>query len=160
MERNEPFWKQVTGSQSVEIFGFKGHLEPEPVNVDLSGMIELFKTGFQQFEPLWKEVFSEDCFDEIQQASQLDSAEFHLSTDVWVRVLYELAATFHQWKVNRNKLLDLVTPLYYARVASFVAQSLEMSSEEAEELVEEQAIKFEQQKDYLTQVWNEESGTS
>ena len=48
-----------------------------------------------------------------------------------------------------------MTPLYYARVASFVRQSWEMSSQEAEELVEEQAVKFEEQKEYLIQVWNQ-----
>ena len=52
------------------------------------------------------------------------------------------------------KLIELVTPLYYARVASFVRQSWDMSSQEAENLVEEQALKFEEQKDYLIKVWD------
>ena len=87
----------------------------------------------------------------------MDSSNFHLPTDTWVKILYELAATFHLWRVNQNKLLDTMTPLYFGRVASFVHQSWEMSSEEAEVLVEEQAIKFESQKDYLTRVWDEKS---
>jgi hypothetical protein len=77
-----------------------------------------------------------------------------------VRILFELAATFHAWSINRYKLIDLVTPLYYARVASFVRQSLEMSSQEAEALVEEQAVKFEEQKDYLLQVWDQKTEKS
>jgi len=55
------------------------------------------------------------------------------------------------------KLLDVMTPLYYARVASFVRESWEMSSREAENLVEDQAAKFETNKDYLIKVWNEKS---
>ena len=50
-----------------------------------------------------------------------------------------------------------MTPLYFARVASFVRQSWEMFSEEAEALVEEQDAKFEEQKDYLIQVWDRKS---
>ncbi|MEE9611236.1 MAG: hypothetical protein V3W19_08290 [Desulfatiglandales bacterium] len=50
-----------------------------------------------------------------------------------------------------------MTPLYYARVASFVRQSWEMSSQEAEELVEEQVLKFEEQKDYLVKVWDQKA---
>ncbi len=84
----------------------------------------------------------------------MDPQTFHFSTDAWIQILYELAATFHGWPVNRNKLIDLVTPLYYARVASFVRQSWEMSSQEAEALVEEQAQKFEEHKDYLIEVWD------
>lgn len=157
MERYETYWKGIKGSEVLEMFGYEGYVEPEPVNVNLEGMIELFKMGYQQFSPLWKEIFCKDCFAQINKAFETDSSRFHFSTSAWVQILYELAATFHLWSVNRNKLLDLVTPLYYARVASFVRHSWDMSSQEAEALVEEQALKFEEQKDYLLKVWDEKS---
>ena len=157
MERNETFWKRVKGSEPVETFGFKGYVEPEPVNVNVDTLIDLFKSGFQQFSPLWRDIFSNDGYGQIKRLAESESDRFFLPTEAWVQILYELAATFHLWSVNRGKLLDLVTPLYFARVASFVRQSLEMSSEEAETLVEEQAVKFEEQKDYLIKVWDEKS---
>ena len=157
MERHVGFWKEVKGSEPVETFGFEGYLEPEPVTVNLELMIELFKTGYQQFSPLWKEILSESSFDQIRETAKMDSTEFHLPTDSWVKILYELAATYYLWSINRNKLLDMMTPLYFGRVASFVRQSWDMSSLEAEALVEEQAVKFEDQKDYLITVWDEKS---
>ena len=155
MEHYEDYWKKVKGSEPVEIFGHENHVEPEPVNVKLEGMIEHFKVGFRQFSTFYKEIFCDDCFEEVRKAAHLRSRRFHLSTDAWIQILYELAATFHTWSVNRNKLIDLMTPLYYARVASFVRQSWEMSSEEAEALVEQQAQSFEEHKDYLITVWDE-----
>jgi glycosyltransferase involved in cell wall biosynthesis len=157
MESHEGHWKKVEGSEPLETYGFAGTLEPEPVNVNLELLIELFKTGYQQFSALWEEILSKESFDQITETSRMDSGCFHLSTDTWVKILYELAATFHLWRVNRNKLLDTMTPLYFGRVASFVRQSWEMSSEEAEVLVEEQAMKFESQKNYLIRVWDEKS---
>jgi glycosyltransferase involved in cell wall biosynthesis len=157
MERHESYWKAIKGSETVETFGFEGYVEPEPLNVNLEGMIELFKTGYQQFSSLWKEIFSERCFEQIRKAAEMDLPDFYFPTDVWGPTLYELAAAFHSWTANRNKLLDLMTPLYFARVASFVKQSWEMSSQEAEALVEEQAVKFEEQKDYLIKVWDQKS---
>ena len=157
MERYETYWKTIQGSEPLEIFGYEGYVEPEPVKVDLEGMIQHFKIGFRQFSSLWKEIFCEECYEELRKAVHLTPRKFHLSTDAWVRILYELAATFHAWSVNRNKLIDLVTPLYYARVASFVRESLEMSSQEAEILVEEQAQNFEEHKDYLIKLWDEKS---
>ena len=157
MELYESYWKKVEGSESLETFGFEGALEPEPVNVNLELLIELFKTGYQQFSPLWKDILSKDAFDQITKTYQMDSSQFYLPTDAWAKILYELAATFHLWSVNRNKLLDTMTPLYFARVASFVRQSWEMSSQEAEALVEDQAQKFEDQKDYLVKVWDQKS---
>jgi glycosyltransferase involved in cell wall biosynthesis len=158
MERYESLWKAIQGSEPVETFGFEGYVEPEPVNVNLEGMVELFKTGYKQFSPLWKDILSKMSFDQICNTAKMDSAQFYFPTDVWVRILYELAATYHAWRANREKLLGLMTPLYFARVASFVRQSWEMTSEEAETLVEEQAVKFEMQKDYLIKVWNKRSG--
>jgi hypothetical protein len=157
MERYESHWKRIKGSEPLKTFGYEGTLEPEPVTVNLENMIEQFKTGYQQFGALWKEIFCEKCFAAITEAMECDLSDFHLSTDSWVQILYELAATFHLWSYNRKKLLDLVTPLYYARVASFVRQTWDMSSLEAEALVEEQAARFEDQKDYLIRLWDEKS---
>ncbi|KPJ68217.1 MAG: glycosyl transferase family 2 [Syntrophobacter sp. DG_60] len=154
MERFENYWKGIKGSEPVETLGHEEYVEPDPVTVDAEGMIQHFKTGFLQFSPLWKEIFCKECFEEIRKATRLGPRNFHLSTDAWIKILYELAATFHAWSVNRDKLIDLVTPLYYARVASFVRQTWEMSSQEAEALVEEQAQRFEEHKDYLIRVWN------
>jgi len=154
MERYEQHWKGVKESKPLEIFGFEGTLEPEPVKVNVDLMIDLFKTGYKQFSPLWKDIFSDSCFEEIKRAARLKPDHFVFPIDAWVKILYEIGATFHQWSVNRNKLLDLMTPLYFARVAYFVRQSWDMSSLEAERLVEEQAVMFEEQKDYLIDVWD------
>ena len=157
MEHYESYWKGIRGSEPVEVFGNGRDVEPEPVAVDLEGMIQHFKIGCKQFSSLWKEIFCKDSMDRILEASEMDSKNFHFSTDSWVQILYELAATFHLWTVNRNKLIDVVTPLYYARVASFVRQTWEMTSREAEALVEEQAKKFEEHKDYLIKIWDEKA---
>ena len=157
MERYEAYWKRVEGSEPVKTFGFEGTLEPEPVNVNLEGLIDLFKAGHSQFSSFWKTIFSKDCLAEIEKTAQMNAADFHLRTEAWVEMLYELAATFHLWDVNRMKLLDVMTPLYYARVASFVRESWDMNSLEAEKLVEDQAAKFEANKGYLIKVWDEKS---
>jgi glycosyltransferase involved in cell wall biosynthesis len=157
MERYENSWKKVRGSEPVETFGFEGYFTPEPVNVNLEGLVDLFQAGYQQFSPLWKEILCKKCFREISKAAKLGPDDFYFPTAVWVHILYEVAATFHLWEVNRNKLLDLVTPLYYGRVASFVRQSWEMTSREAETLVEEQALRFEKGKPYLIEIWNEKA---
>jgi hypothetical protein len=157
MERYESYWKSVKGSETLETFGFEGAPEPEPVKVNLDLLIELFKTGYQQLSPLWRDIFDEDSFKQISQTACMDAKGFHLPTESWVKILYELAATYRLWTVNRNKLVDMMTPLYYARVASFVRQSRDMSSREAEDLVEEQALRFEEQKEYLIKIWDEKS---
>jgi glycosyltransferase involved in cell wall biosynthesis len=155
MEVYEDYWKNVRGSTPLETFGMEGYADPETVNVDLEALTDKFRAGFRHFGVLWKEIFSDDCYQEIEKIARLRSDEFTLPIETWVKVLYELAATFHAWKANRYKLVELVEPLYYGRVASFVNQSRNMSTQQAEELVEEQAMSFEGHKDYLISVWDE-----
>jgi hypothetical protein len=157
MERYESYWKSIKGSEPLESFGFEGASEPEPVKVNLDLLIDLFKTGYQQLSPLWRDIFDEASFKQISETARMDAKDFHLPTESWVKILYELAATYRLWTVNRSKLVDMMTPLYYARVASFVRQSRDMSSREAEDLVEEQALRFEEQKDFLIKIWDEKS---
>ena len=157
MEVYEDFWKATRGSSQVETFGMQGYAEPEPVRVNMDALLENFRVGFSQFGSLWRDVFSEECFREIEKASTIEKDAFLFPVDTWVMILYELAATFHVWQKNRNKLIDLMVPLYYARVASFVNMSRDMNSQQAEDLVEEQAQLFEDHKDYLLKVWDEKS---
>ena len=76
MERYESYWKKVEGSEPLETFGFEGYMEPEPVNVDLDALIGLFKTGYQQFSTLWKEILCASCFEKIREAATMDSKHF------------------------------------------------------------------------------------
>ena len=64
--------------------------------------------------------------------------------------------TFRNWKRNRVKLINMTTPLYFARIAGFVNKTKDMTNEEAERVVEDHAETFENNKDYLLRKWAEE----
>ena len=154
MEQNENEWKTVKGSRTVPLFGLEEFLEPDPLKVDLGRLVTEYKTGFRQFKGLYRDLFSADCFEELKKCAAKPKTKFVMPVKTWVLVLYEIAGTFHHWKHNRTQLVNLVTPLYLGRVASFINQTRKMTSSQAEEIVEEQAQVFEEQKDYLLQVWN------
>jgi glycosyltransferase involved in cell wall biosynthesis len=156
MEKNENYWKRVTHSKKVKTFGLKEYIEPEPIAVNREQLVYRFKMGFRQFGVFWKAIFSPECFEEIERLSTLDAQKLIFPLEIWVMILYELAATYHQWKINRNRLIDFITPLYYARVASFVNQTWDMNSFQAEKLVEEQAAIFEYHKGYLVELWDQD----
>lgn len=154
MQQNETRWKSVKGSNPVPTFGPEEFPEPEPVSVNLKKLVEEFLSGYQHFGVLWENLFSKECFLEIRKWARLRPDEFVMSVDTWVKILYELAAIFHRWKTNRQTLIGMMVPLYMARVASFVNRSRDMDFHQAEELVEEQAKRFEQNKGYLIEAWD------
>ncbi len=160
MEQHEDYWKKVKGSVTVPTFGLQTAEEPEPIPIDLDSLVYRFKLGFQHFGVFWKTILSPDCYEEIERASVREGRDFLLSIETWVKILYELAATFHNWPKNRGRLMDVMTPLYQGRVASFINRTWEMNSIEAEQVVEEQAQAFEDHKDYLIKVWDEKKAES
>ena len=153
MEQHADTWKKIQHSEPVETFGPTEFIEPDPVEINLDLLIYNYKLGFQHFGALWKDLLSKGCYQVLETLDAAESKGFHLPVQSWAKILYELAAIFHHWPKDRAKLIDVMSPLYDARVASFVNQSCEMKSAEAEMLVEEQAETFEKEKDYLLQAW-------
>ncbi len=155
MEQFESKWKSVRGSSSLPMFGTEKSLEPEPVQVDFERLVKEYKAGFRQFKVLYRDLFSPECFEELKKCAGLSPRKFVMSVETWAKVLFETAATFRSWTTNRANLVSLVTPLYLGRVASFINRTRDMTTVQAEQLVEEQAQLFEDQKDYLIRVWDE-----
>jgi glycosyltransferase involved in cell wall biosynthesis len=155
MEEHEAQWKSIKGSRTVPLFGLQEFMEPEPIQVNLDRLVTEYKTGFRQFKGLYRDIFRPDCFEELKRCATKPKTKFVMPVNTWVHVLYETAATFHSWTHNRTQLINLVTPLYLGRVASFINRTRKMTSSQAEDVVEEQAQVFEDYKDYLIQVWNE-----
>jgi glycosyltransferase involved in cell wall biosynthesis len=155
MEQNEAFWKGVKGSRSLPTFGLDKFKEPDPIQVDLERLVKEYKTGFRHFKGLYKSIFCEECYAELKKCAGKAKTKFTMPVKTWAMVLYEAAATFHAWTGNRTQLVNLITPLYLGRVASFINQTKKVSSSQAEEVVEEQAQVFEDQKNYLIRVWDE-----
>ncbi len=154
MEENESYWKKVSGSEPVETFWDAEYTEPVPVTIDLKRLVYEYKTGFNQFAPLWESIFTKETFKEIKKTAELNENEFSLPADLWAHILYELAAEFHSWDINRYRLISTMVPLYFGRVASFAKEVRELSSLEAEKVVEKQAEIFEKEKPYLLSLWN------
>jgi hypothetical protein len=154
MEEHEAYWMGISGSEPVETFGQVEHIDPEPVPVNLEALVKKFQVGYAQFSPFWKSVFKPETFDMMTKAASLPVDDFRIPLLGWVHILYELAVAFHYWPMYQRQLLDVMSPLYMARVASFINDTLDMNSAEAEEAVERQAAAFEEHKSYLIKLWD------
>lgn len=156
MEQHAPIWKEIHGSEVVETFGATEVPEPEPIQVNQELLMQNFKLGFQHFGPLWKSILSPACYGAVQKLTTVERKAFFLDVTCWAHILYETAATFHHWPKDRTKLVDLMSPLYEARVASFINETAEMTTAESERIVEAQAEIFEKEKPYLLKHWDVE----
>jgi hypothetical protein len=154
MEKHQDKWLRVERSEPVPTLGEHAALDPEPFTVDVQRMVNNFQQGYEHFDVLWERILAPDNFSALKRvAEQKDGQNFYLPAELWSKIVYDFAAAFHHWKRNHVQLVDVMSPLYYARVASFVNETRELSNIETEEVIEEQAAVFESLKPYLLEKW-------
>lgn len=154
MEVTEEHWLPRDGSEPVPVWGDPIHQEPEAFPIDLDRLITQFYLSWKTLHGAWESVLQPDTFSELAAYVASGSRVFELPTDLWVRILFEFAAAFHRRPDYKRQILELLSPLYFARVASFIRRTQALSNQEAEKVVEEQARIFEVRKPYLRSLWS------
>ena len=85
----------------------------------------------------------------------MKETEFDFPTDLWARVLFDMAVAFKDEILDRGEIMDSLIPLYFGKTLSFVRKTRRMSIKQAEETIEEDCLTFEMAKPYLLRRWQE-----
>ncbi|KPK45067.1 MAG: glycosyl transferase family 2 [Nitrospira bacterium SM23_35] len=153
METYTPLWKAVAGSEEIPTFGFRYDVGLEPVAVNLERMIEKFRLGMKELIDIWKVFTPADILDILKRAAGAEKDAFHIPDEIWVRIIYTFASAVHNKVLNKEHLLKSLTPLYLARIASFVLETWASNAAEVEEKIEQLCLRFEKDKTYLLDNW-------
>ena len=157
MRRFETFWPQVRYSKPTAIFGFGlGEIEAPPkVEVDSHALIWKFYDGFDQFKEILERVLSGDVYKKLLEIKGMKERVFTFPTDLWARILYDMAIGYRNNLCDRDLMMDSLIPLYFGRTFSCVKKTKRMSILHAEEAIEEDCMIFEMSKPYLVKRWME-----
>jgi glucosylglycerate synthase len=153
MDTYQSVWKTVEGSEEVPTFGFRYDVGLEPVTVNLERMIEKFRLGMKDLIDIWSTFIPRETLDYLKQAAGSETATFHIPDEIWVKTIYSFVSAAHSKVLNEEHLLKSLTPLYLARVASFVIETWESNAVMVEENIEKLCLHFEQGKQYLLNNW-------
>ena len=152
MGKYESNWMKVEGSQPVDIRGkTENPAEATDVRVDLEKLRDEFTEGFDHFRALYQQFLAHDNYSQltkvVRAAKEGDSSLF--DSELWTKILYDVAFVYQTWSRDRRRLVDTMTPLYFGRTAAYCEEVAEMDWEGAEGVVEAQAEEFERLKGYL-----------
>ena len=153
MEQTESLWQHGSGSEAVPEWGEPSLEQPEAFPVDEEALVEHFFVSWHTLRGAWETILSPRTYAELEVHVASGPRAFLLPTDLWVRILFEFAATFHHRQIRKTQVIEVLSPLYFARVASFVRRVRDLDEEDAEAVVEEQARVFELRKPYLLDLW-------
>ena len=156
MKHFKSFWVNVKYSKPTSIYGFGlGDVEmPPKVEVDTGKLFQKFHDGFDQYTEVWEKVLSKDVYKKLLEMKDMKERVFTFPTDLWARILYDLAIGYRDVLCDLDLMMDSLIPLYFGRTFSFVKRTKRMSTRQAEDAIEEDCMTFEMTKPYLVRRWN------
>ena len=160
MESREDAWNSILGSLPVTLFGMEHAVGLEPIRVDPDRMVRHFRTGLQELATIWDQVMRPEVFSQLRLLALDPPEAFRFPTDLWIRILHDFAVAFHRRTIDREHLLQSMTPLYLGRLASFVRDTEDASADDVEALHEQMCLRFEALKPELLQHWHTHGRTS
>jgi glucosylglycerate synthase len=153
MEVYKNRWRSVKGSDTVPRFGFEFEVGVDPIRVDVERMVNHFRQGLDDLEPVWSLLISNENMKWLRSIGSEPVRTFHLPDELWVKVVYDIAGSYHRSVITPEHIIRSITPLYMGRVASFVGENMTSSALEVEKRIEGLCRCFEELKDYLIQQW-------
>jgi len=154
MARYEAKWKAVTGSQPIPLYGERKEVEPEPVPVTLSAMIEKLRAGREEWGRVWDQVLSAENQVALEAILAQPDDAYRFTAEQWAPMVFDFAVAYNKSDLDKDAVIDSMTPLYYGRTAGLVVESVDMDSATFErEVIQAQARTFEELKPYLVEKW-------
>jgi glycosyltransferase involved in cell wall biosynthesis len=150
----EDRWLRVRGSHPIPEYGFERVVAPEEISVNHAKLIDNLDQARLTQADSWAEMLSEEQLERVMRLElPEDPTQFHFPAELWVRCLYDALVAYHRPGMDRERLLAALTPLYFGRTAGFISQTLEMTTDQAERVIDDQAREFEELKPYLATRW-------
>lgn len=153
LEANFPEWSTATGSQSVPTIGPDHEMASDPVRVNRKRLREMFATGVAELGGVFQSILSPSTFAQLRDIARLDEANFNLSAELWVKTIYEFAASYHRSVISRDHIIQSLAPLFRGRALTFLTENRNGSAQDAENNIENLCLEFERLKPYLLQMW-------
>ncbi|HET7102326.1 MAG TPA: glycosyl transferase family 2 [Terriglobia bacterium] len=155
MENQQSYWiSRSEPPQPVPVFGFEYSSGLEPRRINRKKLLTMFQNGVSQLTPILESILSAETLREIQGVSQQDEKHFRFPDELWVKTIYEFAASYHHSVMNREHLLQALTPIYRGRIYSVVLESQRADAEQIERRIEALGQKYEKLRPQLVEEWS------
>jgi hypothetical protein len=148
-----PQWSTITGSQPVLTTGPETPELLEPVRVNRKRLRDMFSTGVAELSSVFQTILTPSTLAELQRIARQSEAEFEYPAELWVKTVYEFAASYQRAVMNRDHIIQALAPLFRGRACTFIAENRSGSASDVENNIEGLCLEFERLKPYLVQMW-------
>jgi glucosylglycerate synthase len=148
-----PAWSAIAGSQPTPTTGADQEVLLEPLRVNRKRLRNMFSTGVVELGSVFQTILSPSTLTELQRIALLGEEDFHYPAELWVRTVYEFAASYQKSVISRDHIIQALAPLFRGRVFTFLVENRNASARDIENNIEGLCLEFERLKPYLLQMW-------
>jgi hypothetical protein len=153
MESDFSMWSSRSGSQPIPTNGAEQEFTTGPQRINRKRLLENFHSGVAELESVFRSILSPSTLTELQGIAGLQEQQFHYSSELWVKTVYEFAAAHHKGVMSRDHIIQALAPLFRGRALAFLRENRTSSASEVEANIEGLCLEFERLKPYLLEMW-------
>jgi hypothetical protein len=146
-------WSTVDGSAAAPTNGADHDVLLDPLRINRKRLREMFSTGIVELESVFQSILSPSTLSELRQIAAIEDEDFRLSSELWVKTIYEFAVSYQKSAINRDHIIQALAPIFRGRVYTFLMENRDASADEVEHNIESLCLEFERLKPYLLQMW-------
>jgi len=146
-------WSAVEGSEPVPTTGAEAEVLLDPVRINRKRLRDMFAAGVAELESIFQSILSPATQTELQRIAHQGEEEFRYPAELWVKTVYEFAASYHKSVISRDHIVQALAPLFRGRAFTFLIENRHASADKVETDIEALCVEFERLKPYLLELW-------
>ena len=131
----------------VALLGSNKLLKPQEFDIDVENMKKIIILQYKKNKEIIKKCLPKDDFEKLRRT--IIYGEIYLGHEWWTKMVYDYILAYKKYEKMSNTILESFTPLWFARIYTFINETIDMNTKEAEVLIKKQAKEFFKQRDYL-----------
>jgi len=148
---NEAKWVKKSFITDVKVMGMSTLDEPK-LDIDKNKIYETARSKYNKYD--LREFLEKETFDKIND--MFFKRDLNVTSELWAKVVYDSLHAYHKNKTKdkREKIIEALKAVYFARMFTFMNKFEHSSREEVEESFNEQAENFRKFKPYFVEKIN------
>lgn len=153
LDSDFPIWSAVTGSEAVPVIGDDQKMLLDPLRVNRKRLREMFSKGVEELQSVFQSILSASTLSELMRIAGSEDDGFRYPADLWVKTIYEFAASYQRSVIARDHIIQALAPLFRGRVLTFLTENRNGSANDVANDIEGLCLEFERLKPYLLEMW-------
>ncbi|MFC1705028.1 hypothetical protein ACFLZ6_01725 [Nanoarchaeota archaeon] len=138
---------QLKKVEEVPILGGDKLKKPQQFAVNNEAIKNRFIEGYREHKDIIKKALPKEDFHKIRACALHNNV--CINDAWWAKIVYDYILAYKKHESKSSTILNSFVPIWFGRVHTFINDTIDMTTEEAETVILKQAEEFYRQRDYL-----------